>query len=152
MKGLFAALSVSLAVLAGCSSLTLKPGDFAWPVESALKVDAAGMVQDSRYSFSVNVKGLLFEETKDSVNVAGVVVRVIRNADGYFFMTGKKFKNVYVFAQAEGSLKLAHTILITENGLADPAFNQRTPYVQLLNEQHTPVLLTKDGIVEGDKK
>ena len=59
-------------ILAGCSSLMLKPGDFAWPIESTLNVDTQGFVQSERYSFSLNVKELLFSETQDSVNVSKV--------------------------------------------------------------------------------
>ncbi len=43
MKGTIIPLFLSFLILAGCSSLTLKPGDFAWPVESVLKVDDKGI-------------------------------------------------------------------------------------------------------------
>ena len=143
----------SFLILAGCSSLTLKPGNFAWPVEDELEVDSHGMVIVKRYDFSVNVKRLLYAETKDSVNVAGVKLRMIRDALGYYFITGVKFKNVYVYEQTEGGLGLANKIAVSENGLSSPALNQRPPCVELVNGQNSPVLLTKDGIVEeGEQK
>ena len=139
-------------ILAGCSSLTLKPGDFAWPIESSLNVDTQGFVQSERYSFSVNVKELLFAETQDSVNVSKVTLRMIRDMNGYYFVTAAQFKNVYVFEQIEGALKLKNTILVAQDGLREPALNQRVPYIQIVNGQNPAILLTKDGVYEGDKK
>ncbi len=152
MKSAVIPVLFSLIVLSGCSSLTLKPGDFAWPIESALKVNENGMIEDSQYYFSLNVKELLFDETQDSVNVSNVIIRVIRNTEGYYFMTASKFKNIYVFEQVEGGLRLANKILVSLDGIDKPAFNQRPPYIQLLNGQDPPIFLTKDGILEGENK
>ena len=151
MKMTFIPIILSF-ILAGCSSLTLKPGDFAWPIESTLNVDTQGFVQSERYSFSLNVKGLLFAETQDSVNVSKVTLRMIRDMNGYYFVTGAQFKNVYVFEQTEGALKLKNTILVAQDGLREPALNQRVPYIQIVNGQNPAILLTKDGVSEGDKK
>lgn len=152
MKGTIIALFLSFLFLIGCSSLILKPGDFAWPVESALKVDNKGIVQDERYSFSLNVKELLFTETKDSVDFSNVTLRVIRDMKGYYFITASKFKNVYVFEQTEGGLKLSNKLQIAQMGLDSPAFNQRTPYIQLISEKNPPILLTNEGVLEGEKE
>lgn len=144
---------ILLVLLAGgCSPLTLKPADFGWPVESVLKVDGKGMVQESRYQLSFNVKPMLFEETGDSVNVSNVTIRVIRDPLGYFYITAPKFKNVYVFAAAEGALKLETKIMISEKGMAAPAFNARAPHVQLINGNDKPLMLSKNGIQEGGKQ
>jgi len=137
--------------LVGCSSLTLKPGDFAWPIESVSKVDDKGMIEDKQYYFSLNVKELFYDETQDSVNISNVTLRIIRDIDGYYFMTASKFKNVYVFEQIEGGLRLANKIPVTQEGIENPAFNQRPPYIELLNGQNPPVLLTKEGILKGEK-
>lgn len=142
---------IVLAVI-GCSQLTLKPGNFEWPIESVLKVDNKGMVHEERYSFSINVKELLFAETQDSLNVSRVTLRMIRDIKGYYYVTAPKFKNVYVFEQAEGAFKLASRILVSQNGLSDPAFNVRSPNIQLVNEKDSPLVLSKEGIVEGGKK
>ena len=130
----------------------LAPGDFSWPVESVLKVNDKGVVQDQRYNFSLNVKNLLFAETQDSADVTKWSLRMIRDTKGYFYITAAKFKNVYVFEQAEAGLKLSKTILISAAGMETPAFNQRLPFVQLINGSEPPVLLSKDGIQEGGKK
>lgn len=143
---------IGFFILSGCSSLTLKPGDFAWPVEFALNVDGQGNVQNERYSFSLNVKELLFTETQDSINVSKVTLRMIRDVKGFYFITASQFKNVYIFEQAEGGLKLKNKILVAQNGLTAPAFNQRMPYIELVNGQNPAIWLTKDGVFEGEKK
>jgi hypothetical protein len=152
MKAIIILFFFLFLVLAGCSSLTLKPGDFAWPIESVSKVDDKGMIEDKQYYFSLNVKELLYDETQDSVNISNVTLRIIRDMKGYYFLTASKFKNVYVFEQIEGGLKLTKKILVTQDGLENPAFNQRPPYIQLLNGQNPPVSLTKEGILEGENK
>lgn len=138
--------------LVGCSSLMLKPADFSWPVESVLKADSKGMVQENRYQLSFSVKPLLFEETGDSANASGVTIRMIRDQIGYYFISAPKFKNVYVFGSAEGGLRLEKKIMISEGGMNAPAFNSRAPYIQLLNGNDKPRLLSKDGIHEGAQR
>ncbi|HVN49725.1 MAG TPA: hypothetical protein VMU30_13000 [Bacteroidota bacterium] len=143
---------VSLIIFAGCNTLTLAPGDFSWPVESVLKVNSKGIVQDQRYSFSLDVKKLLFAETQDSVDVAKWSLRMIRDTKGYYYITAAKFKNVYVFEQTEAGLKLSKVIFLSAAGIDAPEFNQRPPFIQLLNGNEPPLMLSKDGIQEGGKK
>jgi hypothetical protein len=148
-------LCIIAFIIAGCSSLTLQPADFSWPIEIAAAPDVHGTVQISRYQVSFNCKLLLFEELQDSVNVTKHVLHVIRDQKGYYFVTAKDFKNVYVFNQDEGALKLEKKIQISENGLEAPAFNQKGLLVQLVNEQkenEPTILLSSDGIQEGEKK
>ncbi len=150
MKFVSLAIFVLLIAATGCSSLSLKPADFGWPVESVLKADGKGMVQENRYQVAFNIKPLLFAETGDSTNTA-VTVRVIRDPAGYYFITAPGFKHVYVFGTGDGALTLENKIMISEKGLSSPAFNARPPHVQLLNSGDKPVLLTKSGIQEGGK-
>ena len=152
MKAVFIPIGISFFILSGCSSLILQPADFAWPVESVLNVDHQGRVQSDRYSFSVDVKALLFAETQDSVNISKLSLRIIRDVKGYYFMTASQFKHVYVFAQTAGGLKLKNRILVAQNGLTEPALNQRVPYVQLINGKNPALLLTEEGVFEGEKK
>ena len=152
MKAMFVPIGISFFILAGCSALILKPADFAWPVESVLSVDSQGKVQSERYSFSVDVKALLFAETQDSVNISKINLRIIRDVKGYYFITASQFKNVYIFEQTVGGLKLKNKILVAQNGLTEPALNQRVPYVQLVNGNNPALLLTEEGVFEGDKK
>ncbi len=133
-----------------CSSLVLKPADFSWPIESVLKVNDDGLAEEDRYTFSFNIKPLFYEELQDSLAYLDREVRVIRNTEGFYFITAEGFKNVYVFETTDGALELEKKILINENGLNKPVFNQRNPFIELIDGQNK-YYLTKKGI-EKDKK
>ena len=147
----FIILSASLIVITtACKTLTLQPADFSWPIESAAKIDGQGNVTEDRYSTDFNTVGLFYEEFQDSMAYKGKEIRLIRNNWGDYFITGKKFKNVYVFKASEGTLVLEKKIFISEFGLNDPAFNQRSPYIELLDGDYK-INLTSEG-TEGDTK
>jgi hypothetical protein len=142
-------VSLILFVIAACSSLTLKPADYSWPIENALKIDSKGFVEEQRYAFTLKVKALFYEEFADSNNFAGKEIRIIRDKLGYYFITGKDFKNVYVFGVVEGGMKLENKIKIAEKeqkGLVSPAFNQKLPNIELLDNSNK-YLLNYKGIV-----
>lgn len=143
-------LAVSLY---NCSGLELAPADFSWPIESVLEVNDDGMVQDERYSFSVNVDPLFISEAgEDTSNVQYSPVRIIRDKEGYYFLTSKNFKNVYVFFVKDGKMLMENKIQIKESGLQSPVFNQRSPNIELVDGKNMPVYLNKEGIVEGDQQ
>ncbi len=133
-------------IIAACSSLTLKPADFSWPIENALKVDSKGFIEEQRYAFTLKVKPLFFEEFADSNNFAGKEIRIIRDKLGYVYLTAKKFKNVYVLMTVEGGMKLENKILVSETGLVSPVFNQKSPNIELLDAPNK-YLLNNKGIV-----
>jgi len=138
---------IAATVLAtACSSLSLKPADYAWPIENVLKVDGKGFIEDQRYSFILKVKMLYYEEFKDSTNFSGKEIRLIRDKLGFFYITGKDFKNVYVFESEENGMDLENKIMITETGLISPAFNQKSPTIELLDSPNK-YLLNSKGIV-----
>jgi len=145
-------LVVMAIIAAGCSPLVLKPANFAWPIEDVLKSDSHGMVHEERYSLSFSIKPLMYAETKDSVHVSNRIIRLIRGERGHYYITGPKFKSVYVFTPGNGGLVLVNKIAVSKTGLDSPAFNQRAPYIELLNGKQRPILLTKDGIVKGVEK
>jgi hypothetical protein len=149
---IIAAVSV-LVFITGCTNLLLKPADFGWPVESVLKVDNNGMVIEKRYSFSFNTRELFLTETSDSSGFRGKDLRLIRNNNGYYFITANNFKNVYVFYPDNGSLVLSNKIAITDStGMTDPAFNQRTPYIELIYNTNRKLYLNNDGIFEENSR
>jgi hypothetical protein len=142
-------------IIAGCTPLTLRPADFSWPIEIVAAPDSSGTIQVTRYKVAFNSKPLLFEELQDSIHVTKHTLHVIRDQNGYYFITAKNFKSVYVFVQGEGALKLEKKISMSEKGLEAPAFNQKGSFVQLVNEQkenEPAILLSNDGIQEGEKK
>ncbi|HEX9253729.1 MAG TPA: hypothetical protein VF870_15895 [Ignavibacteriaceae bacterium] len=141
----------SIILLTACTSLLLEPAQFAWPLESVLKVDKEGFVKEERFALNFNTKALFFEETQDSLAYAGKTIRLIRNNEGYYFMTAPNFKNVYVFSVDKSAFSLKTKILISETtGLLNPAFNQRSPYIELLDDGKS-IKLTSEGIQEGVK-
>ena len=141
---------VLLGLFAACSTLTLQSVNFAWPIESVLPVDESGMVTDDRYSLSFDTRGLFYEELNDSSAYKEKEIRILRNVNGFYFVTVNKFKNVYVFKISDGTLVLDNKIFISEFGVENPALNQRAPYVELIDGVNS-LYLTNTGI-DTDKK
>ena len=141
---------VIATLLFSCSSLTLTPAEFSWPLESVLKIDNNGFVKEDRNSISFDTKALFLEETEDSLGYAGKTLHLIRNNEGFYFMTAVDFKNVYVFTVEENAFSLENKIQINETGLKDPAFNQRKPFIELLDDGITYKLSSE--AIEGDAK
>jgi hypothetical protein len=139
-------------IFPACSTLILQPADFAWPVESVLKVDDNGYVNEQRFSFSFNTKNLFMEETGDSLAYLDKELRIIRDSKGYYFIVGNNFKNVYVFNAHYGGLELNNKIAISDSvGMKNPSFNQRPPCIELTHDNEK-VNLTNEGIKEENEK
>lgn len=150
MKLIKILLLFPLIITLACSTLTLKPTDFAWPVETVLKINDDGRVTEDRYAIEFNTKGIFYEEFNDSSAYKNKGLRILRNMNGYYFITSEQFKNVYVFQADDGALVLKNKIPVSETGLETPALNQREPYVELINDGKT-LLLTNDGIYRTEK-
>ena len=150
MKRLIILFSFLILITAACSVLTLQPANFSWPIESVLSVNDNGKVTEDRYSIEVNTVGLFFEEFQDSLSYRGKEIRMIRDNQGFYFMIASNFKNVYVFKAEDGALKLEKKIFISEFGLQAPAFNQRDPYIELVDGTNK-MNLTHKGIEGGTK-
>lgn len=150
MKQLLIVSLILSALFAACSVLTLQPANFSWPLESVLPVDDNGKISDDRYSVEVNTVGMFFEEFQDSLSYKGKDAHLIRDNMGFYFLTSAGFKNVYVFKTEEGTMVLENKIFISEFGLQSPAFNQREPYIELVDGTNK-MNLTYKGI-EGASK
>jgi hypothetical protein len=149
-KTLRSVLSLLLGVaVGGCASLTLEDVDSGWPVETVAKVGPDNRVVDTRYALSARVTSLAMEEFQDTSALVGRDLRIIRSKEGYYFMTGQRFKNVYVFAPSDGSFSLEKKIEVSPTGLQSPALNQRSPYIELVDGS-VKRLLDEDGIVKGN--
>lgn len=125
-------MGILLFSLAGCSTVTLSPADFSWAIETVLPVNQDGMVVDKRYSVSFNAKALFLAEKGDSALYYDEELHVIKNGKGYYFITAKSFASVYVFQESEGALSLTNKIKF-EQKLTNPAFNARSPWVELVD-------------------
>jgi hypothetical protein len=146
-RGFYSALLL-LALLPACSSVSLEHANFAWPIEAVLTVNSMNMIEEGRYAFSVNVGPLAEAEFQDSTALRGKAIRIIRNAQGYYFVTGPRFKNVYIFRAGEGSFDGVTSIRVSETGLNQPALNQRHPFIELLDGSAPPHYLTNSDFLQ----
>ena len=142
--------AVSL-LLSSCSTLSLQWVDYSWPVESVLKVSQQNIVEEGRYSISMRVTNLAVEEFQDSTALMGTSLRLIRSEEGFYFVTGPRFKNVYVFTPGASELNMRSKIQVSETGMKSPALNQRTPYIEVVDGKGWKRILTIDNIVEEKK-
>jgi len=142
---------VAILALPGCASVTLKPVDFSWSFESVLTTDAAGVATGEPKTIVFNAHELFLAETKAATTGADKVVRVIRDVEGYYYMTSPGFKHVYIFEGADGELTLEKKVLISEEGMEKPFFNRRELGIELAANGQV-YRLNKKGLVSGEKK
>lgn len=127
------ALTVAVA-LTGCKqSMVINEVDYSQSIESVLTPDEDGMVEDVQHGIRFNIMPLQYEETQDTSSVTTKEVRFIRGHEGYYYITAPNFEHVYVMEPEEGVLKLKNQLAVNEEGLAEPALNQRASYIQLIN-------------------
>ncbi len=143
---------LSVLALASCSSLTIDHVNYGWPVEVVTTVPSTNVVTAERYGLTFSVAKIAAAEFQDSSALAGQQVRFLRSSEGYYFLTGPRFKNVYVLRPAESQLAKESVIAVSPTGLRAPALNLRDPYVELLDGDGFRKLLTRNDIVEGTKQ
>jgi hypothetical protein len=136
-----------------CKTFEVQNVNYAQQVESVLVPTQNGQIDDSRYGISFNILPFQYQEMNDSSSVMVNEVRLIRNHSGYYFITANGFNNVYVMEPIDSGLKLKEKINISETGLIRPAFNLRSPFVELIDtETSKTYTLNENGIKkEGDK-
>ncbi len=144
-------LSLGL-IVSSCASFKIEQVDFGWPVEGVLTVSNMNTVEEVRYAVSFIVTNLALEEFQDSTALRGTQLRLLRNTEGFYFITGPRFKHVYVMKQNASELAMKSKIDLNERVLKNPALNQRTPHIELVDDDGFKVLLTSDDIDEGSKK
>jgi len=134
----------------GCATLTLEPVDYSWGIESVLAVAPDGAVAGAPKTLSFNA-GPLFDLELGGVPRKGKpTIRVIRNRQGHYFVTALLFKHVYVFSPGAERLKLSRKILVDADGMKRPVFNQRDPFIQLVNGKQ--VLMLNEKGISGEKR
>ncbi len=135
--------------LTACSSITVKPVQYGWPVENVVKVASDFNITFPRYSISMNIKSIYLNEKliKNNSPISHII-RFIRDDSGYYYLTGELFKNVYVLEPREGEMKVVNTIFISKKGISEPAMNQRGSYIELLlNNGKKKLKINKNGIL-----
>ncbi len=144
--------SLCMLALASCSSLTIEHVNYGWPVEVVTTVSSTNTVTAERYGLTFSVAKIAEVEFQDSTSLTGQQIRLLRNSEGYYFLTGPRFKNVYVLRPAESQLARESVIAVSPTGLRAPALNLRNPYVELLDGDGFRKLLTHNDIMEGTKQ
>lgn len=134
--------------MTGCKqSMVISKVDFSQSIESVLTPDEDGTVEDVQHGLKFNIKPLQYIETQDTSSITTEEVRYIRGQEGYYYITAPNYKNVYVMAPEKGELKLKEKLTVSESGLEEPALNQRTSYIQLLNRSTGEIWrLNPDGL------
>lgn len=116
--------------VAACGpSLVIQNVDYSQPIESVLETDGDNSVHDQRYGILFNVTPILEEEGVSSVDE----IRLIRSDKGYYFLTAAGFSHVYVLEPGESELSLKEAIHLSEEGLSQPALNQRGDYIEVID-------------------
>jgi hypothetical protein len=144
-KSTLAFVLLTTLFLQACNkSLVVKNVNYAQQIESVLIPDEDGNINDVRYGLSYSILPFQYEEFNDTSTVMVSEVRMIRNHQGYYFITADKFKHVYVMAPKRGEFKLEKKILVDQDGLLSPAFNWREPVVQLIDDSNNVVILLNE--------
>lgn len=139
---------VLFSVVSCGPSMVLQNVDYSQPLEGVLTPNSDNIVHDQRYAVKFSVAPILEEEGITSVNQ----VHLIRNRAGYYFVAANDFQNVYVFFPGESELKLENTIEFQE-GLGEPAFNQRGDYIELVDlSTDETYRLDHEGILEDEEQ
>jgi hypothetical protein len=137
--------------ISSCASLLIEHVNFGWPVESVLTVTTTNTIEDVRYAVSFSVAGIASEEFEDSTALKGTELRLLRNTEGFYFITGPQFKHVYVMKPGPSELVMKSKIAVGSKKLVKPALNQRPPHVELIDDS-LRLLLTSDDIAEGKQQ
>lgn len=149
MKNILVMISaITALMIVGCSSLQLQPANFSWAAEEVVQLGDQGMVDAKRYSVSFSITALLAKEFSADPAAAKNVqeVRLIRDKAGFYYVTGKNFKNVYVLSQGDGALGVSSTLAISaEKAMDDPKFDQKDSYIELWNGKDK-YQLSKGGV------
>ncbi len=135
-------------VLMACGSqMTIKRVNYSQSLETVVQPADNGKVEDVKHGLTFNIKPIQYAETQDTSSVTTDKIHLIRGAKGYYFVTAPGYSNVYIMTPETGSLKLHKKVHITDNGIDKPAFNQRDPYIQLINQDTgQSYRLTEKGI------
>lgn len=148
-------LLASFMLLAtACNKFVVENVNYSQQIESVLEPDENGDVHDIRHGITFNVEPFKAQEFGEEDSTTEIKeVRLIRNAEGYYFITASQFKNVYVMEPGKSELKLKNKIKVSEERLASPALNLRDAMVQLIKtDTNETMTLNEDGLQENKEE
>ena len=134
-----------------CSSLKIENVKYGWGGEYFTNPDENGSINIPKSSMQFNILSILKEE-KLTDKAKDFKFRIIRDDEGYFYITANNFKFVWVFATDEASLVLEKKIDILDGKpLEDPKFNEQKPNIKLFIKDGREFLLNKDGKIKKEE-
>ncbi|PID28313.1 MAG: hypothetical protein CR982_04500 [Candidatus Cloacimonadota bacterium] len=122
-----------LIMTISCSkNIVVKDVDYGWALEKVIKVskDTKKVKRPDLFKFDP----IYFFQAEDVLLGSNNSLRIIRDREGFYFVTSNMFKNVYVLAWAEGGLELINKIDLGVENLEKPFFNQKGDYIILVNK------------------
>lgn len=136
---------LSMLVIQACNkAMVVKNVDYSQQIETVLVPNDNGIVTDIRHGLSYSILPFQYQEFKDTTSLTISEVRMIRDKNGYYFITADQFKHVYIMEPKRGELVLKKKVLVDEKGLLSPAFNWREPVVQLIDRDTNIILLLNE--------
>jgi len=154
MKQILSILCAALLlIVAACNdSLVIRDVNFSQPVESVVTPDTNGVVHDKRYGLVFNILPVQYAEFGDSVKPEIKYIRLIRNQEGYYFITAEGFKHVYVMRPEKGKLVLNKRLRVSDKALTAPVFNLRPPFIQLVETKTNTVYALDEKQIHKKEK
>lgn len=138
---------------AACKTFVVQDVNYAHQIESVLTPNEEGVVTDKRHGISFNISPFVNEEFGENSGENIEEVRMIRNSQGFYFITANNFNHVYVMEPTQGELKMKKKIEVSEEGLVSPAFNLRDSIVQLVDlETEKVISMNENGIQETNEE
>ncbi|MFD2532278.1 hypothetical protein [Gracilimonas halophila] len=147
-------LAYVMLATAACNKFVVENVNYSQQIESVLIPDENGDVNDIRHGITFNIEPFKIQEFGEEDTTPEIKeVRLIRNAEGYYFITANQFKNVYVMEPGKSELKLKNKIQVSEERLNAPAFNLRDKAVQLVKTDTNEILtLNENGLQESKEE
>lgn len=147
-------LAYLMITVSACNKFVVENVNYSQQIESVLIPDENGDVHDIRHGITFNIEPFKTQEFSEEERIPEIKeVRLIRNAEGYYFITANQFKNVYVMQPGKSELKLKNKIKVSEERLNAPAFNLRDTTVQLVKTDTNEILtLNENGLQESKEE
>lgn len=143
---------IFIFIFSSCSTFKIENVKYGWNGEYFAEPDENGDFTIPKNSMKFNILKLLEEEGIKN-KITDIKLRIIRDDEGYFYITGDKFKYIWVFKTDESSLKLKNKIeLLKGRTLEDPKFNEKKPNIKVFLKDKSEFIINKDGIIKSENK
>jgi len=143
---------ILIFIFYSCSTFKIENVKYGWNGEYFASPDENGDFTIPKNSMKFNVLKLLEEEGLLN-KITDIKLRIIRDEEGYFYITADKFKYIWVFMPDESSLKLKNKIeLLKGKSLEEPKFNEQKPNIKVFLKDKSEFIINKDGIIKSENK